>query len=139
MSILIETRYRGLRAPHKIKSRSRAARASARGPEQGLRIIATKRAGTSTYVATRMKRRRPLFAVDVDDDMLIKLIDRFLMFYIRTRSSAAHGQLASINSRRSRLISSRWWSMTAWGICAELEQEMQHLVELSLRMEGGRG
>ncbi|GAB2612116.1 nitrite reductase large subunit NirB [Streptomyces capparidis] len=87
MAIQLELRYRGLRAPHKLKSAvSGCARecAEARGKDFG--VIATS-SGWNLYVGGNggaEPRHADLLAQDLDDDGLIRLIDRFLMFYIRT-------------------------------------------------------
>ena len=87
LAIQLELRYRGLRAPHKLKSAvSGCARecAEARGKDFG--VIATS-SGWNLYVGGNggaEPRHADLLAQDLDDDGLIRLIDRFLMFYIRT-------------------------------------------------------
>ena len=87
MAILLELRYRGLRAPHKIKlGVSGCARecAEARGKDVG--IIATD-AGWNLYVGGNggfQPSHAQLLAGDLDDDTLIRYIDRYLMYYIRT-------------------------------------------------------
>ncbi|MFC6597997.1 nitrite reductase large subunit NirB [Kitasatospora paranensis] len=87
MAIQLELRYRGLRSPHKLKSAvSGCARecAEARGKDFG--IIATSK-GWNLYVGGNggaTPRHADLLAQDLDDEQLIRLIDRFLMFYIRT-------------------------------------------------------
>ncbi|GAA5158684.1 nitrite reductase large subunit NirB [Pseudonocardia eucalypti] len=87
LAIALELRYRGLRAPHKLKSAvSGCARecAEARGKDFG--VIATD-AGWNLYVGGNggfTPRHAELLASDLDTDALIRTIDRFLMFYIRT-------------------------------------------------------
>ncbi|MFJ1756918.1 nitrite reductase large subunit NirB [Kitasatospora sp. NPDC088134] len=87
MAIRLELRYRGLRSPHKLKSAvSGCARecAEARGKDFG--VIATSN-GWNLYVGGNggaTPRHADLLAQDLDDEQLIRLIDRFLMFYIRT-------------------------------------------------------
>lgn len=87
MAVGLELRYRGLRAPHKIKfAVSGCARecAEARGKDVG--IIATDK-GWNLYVAGnggQSPKHALLLASDLDDDTLIRYIDRFLMFYVRT-------------------------------------------------------
>ncbi|MEW5812142.1 MAG: nitrite reductase large subunit NirB [Actinomycetota bacterium] len=87
MAIDLELRYRGLRAPHKIKMGvSGCARecAEARGKDVG--VIATE-TGWNLYVGGNggmTPRHAQLLAGDLDDDTLVRYIDRFLMFYIRT-------------------------------------------------------
>ena len=87
MAIDLELRYRGLRAPHKIKMGvSGCARecAEARGKDVG--VIATEN-GWNLYVGGNggmTPRHAELLAGDLDDETLLRYIDRFLMFYIRT-------------------------------------------------------
>jgi nitrite reductase (NADH) large subunit len=87
MAILLEERYRGLRAPHKIKlAVSGCARECAEAQSKDVGVIATER-GWNLYVAgnggTR-PRHATLLATDLDDAALVQAIDRFLMFYVRT-------------------------------------------------------
>ena len=87
MAINLELRYRGLRAPHKIKMGvSGCARecAEARGKDVG--VIATEN-GWNLYVGGNggmTPKHAQLLAGDLDDETLSRYIDRFLMFYIRT-------------------------------------------------------
>jgi nitrite reductase (NADH) large subunit len=87
MAINLELRYRGLRAPHKIKMGvSGCARecAEARGKDVG--VIATEN-GWNLYVGGNggmTPKHAQLLAGDLDDETLVRYIDRFLMFYIRT-------------------------------------------------------
>jgi nitrite reductase (NADH) large subunit len=87
MAIDLELRYRGLRAPHKIKMAvSGCARecAEARGKDVG--VIATE-SGWNLYVGGNggmTPKHAQLLASDLDSDTLVHYIDRFLMYYIRT-------------------------------------------------------
>ena len=87
MAIRLELRYRGLRAPHKIKlGVSGCARecAEARGKDVG--VIATD-AGWNLYVGGNggfQPSHAQLLVSDLDDETLIRYIDRFLMYYVRT-------------------------------------------------------
>ncbi len=87
MAINLELRYRGLRAPHKFKlGVSGCARecAEARGKDVG--IIATE-LGWNLYVGGNggfQPAHAQLLAQDLDDDTLVRYIDRYLMYYIRT-------------------------------------------------------
>ncbi|WP_328976325.1 nitrite reductase large subunit NirB [Streptomyces canus] len=87
MAIDLELRYRGLRSPHKLKSAvSGCARECAEAQSKDFGIIATA-AGWNLYVGGNggaTPRHADLLAQDLSDAELIKLIDRFLMFYIRT-------------------------------------------------------
>ncbi|MEC4614668.1 nitrite reductase large subunit NirB [Tsukamurella tyrosinosolvens] len=87
MAIDLELRYRGLRSPHKIKMGvSGCARecAEARGKDVG--VIATE-SGWNLYVGGNggmTPKHAQLLAGDLDRETLIKYVDRFLMYYIRT-------------------------------------------------------
>ncbi|POH60638.1 nitrite reductase large subunit NirB [Arthrobacter glacialis] len=87
MAIELELRYRGLRSPHKIKlGVSGCARecAEARGKDVG--IIATAD-GWNLYVGGNggaTPAHAQLLAKDLDGDTLVRYIDRYLMYYIRT-------------------------------------------------------
>ncbi len=87
MAIYIENRYKGLRSPHKLKSAvSGCTRECAEAQSKDFGVIATEN-GWNLYLCGNggMKpRHADLFATDLDDETLIKYIDRFLMFYIRT-------------------------------------------------------
>ncbi|MCF3139322.1 MULTISPECIES: nitrite reductase large subunit NirB [Micrococcaceae] len=87
MAIALELRYRGLRSPHKLKMGvSGCARecAEARGKDVG--VIATAD-GWNLYVGGNggaTPAHAKLLAKDLDDETLLKYIDRYLMYYIRT-------------------------------------------------------
>ncbi|GFG71764.1 nitrite reductase large subunit NirB [Mycolicibacter senuensis] len=87
MAVDLELRYRGLRAPHKIKMGvSGCARecAEARGKDVG--VIATE-IGWNLYVGGNggmSPKHAQLLAADIDTETVFRYIDRFLMFYIRT-------------------------------------------------------
>ncbi|OBJ55088.1 nitrite reductase large subunit [Mycobacterium sp. 1423905.2] len=87
LAIDLEMRYRGLRAPHKIKlGVSGCARecAEARGKDVG--VIATEK-GWNLYVGGNggmTPKHAQLLASDLDTETLTRYIDRFLMYYIRT-------------------------------------------------------
>jgi nitrite reductase (NADH) large subunit len=87
MAINLELRYRGLRSPHKLKiGVSGCARecAEARGKDVG--VIATAD-GWNMYVGGNggaTPAHAQLLAKDLDDETLVKYIDRYLMYYIRT-------------------------------------------------------
>jgi nitrite reductase (NADH) large subunit len=87
MAVRLELRYRGLRAPHKFKfGVSGCARecAEARGKDVG--IIATDK-GWNMYVGGNggyQPAHGQLLVADLDDETLIKYIDRYMMYYIRT-------------------------------------------------------
>ncbi len=87
MAVLLELRYRGLRSPHKLKlGVSGCARecAEARGKDVGL--IATDK-GWNVYVGGNggfTPRHAELLVEDVDDETAVAIIDRYLVYYVRT-------------------------------------------------------
>jgi nitrite reductase (NADH) large subunit len=87
LAIKVEQRYRGLRAPHKFKSAvSGCTRECAEAQSKDFGIIATEQ-GWNLYVCGNggMKpQHAQLLAADLDEGTLIRYVDRFLMFYIRT-------------------------------------------------------
>lgn len=86
-AINIENRYKGLRSPHKIKfAVSGCTRECAEAQSKDVGVIATEH-GWNLYVCGNggmRPRHADLLATELDDETLIKYIDRFLMFYIRT-------------------------------------------------------
>jgi nitrite reductase (NADH) large subunit len=127
MAVALELRYRGLRAPHKLKSGvSGCARecAEARGKDFG--VIATEK-GWNLYVCGNggmTPKHAVELARDLDDSTLIRYIDRFLMFYIRTadrlqRTAPWLDSLeGGIDYLRDVIVSD------SLGICADLEAAM---------------
>ncbi|WP_305454930.1 nitrite reductase large subunit NirB [Photobacterium leiognathi] len=87
LGVELENRYKGIRTPHKMKfGVSGCTRECAEAQGKDLGIIATD-AGWNMYVGGNggMKPRHGnLLAADLDHDTLIKYIDRYLMFYVRT-------------------------------------------------------
>ena len=87
LAIELELRYRGLRSPHKLKGGvSGCARecAEARGKDFG--VIATEK-GWNLYVGGNggaIPAHAQLLAGDLDTATLIRYLDRFLMYYVRT-------------------------------------------------------
>lgn len=87
MAVALELRYRGLRSPHKIKmgvSGCQRECAEARGKDVG--VIATEK-GWNLYVGGNggaNPKHAQLLAGDLDSETLVRYIDRYLMFYIRT-------------------------------------------------------
>ncbi|GAA2388632.1 nitrite reductase large subunit NirB [Streptomyces glaucosporus] len=87
MAIDLELRYRGLRAPHKLKAAvSGCQRECAEARSKDFGVIATAN-GWNLYVGGNggaTPRHADLLAQDLSDAELVRLIDRFLMFYVRT-------------------------------------------------------
>ena len=88
MAIDLELRYRGLRSPHKLKSAvSGCARECAEAQSARTSASSPRRSGWNLYVGGNggaTPRHADLLAQDLSDAELVRLIDRFLMFYIRT-------------------------------------------------------
>jgi len=86
-AIEIEERYRGIRAPHKLKGGvSGCIRECAEAQSKDFGIIATEK-GWNLYVCGNggsKPQHAQLLAVDIDKATCVKYLDRFLMFYIRT-------------------------------------------------------
>jgi nitrite reductase (NADH) large subunit len=131
LAIALELRYRGLRAPHKVKAAvSGCARecAEARGKDFG--VIATE-AGWNLYVGGNggfRPRHADLFASDLSTVDLVRMIDRFLMFYIRTAdrlqrtASWIEAMDGGLDHLRAVVVDD------ALGLCAELDAAMAHHV-----------
>ena len=87
LAIDLELRYRGLRAPHKIKlAVSGCARECAEAQGKDVGVIATER-GWNLYVGGNGGARpahAQLLAEDLDTANLVRYIDRYLMWYVRT-------------------------------------------------------
>jgi nitrite reductase (NADH) large subunit len=87
LAIALELRYRGLRAPHKIKlGVSGCARECAEARSKDVGVIATDN-GWNLYVGGNggfTPRHAQLFAEDLDTETLVRIIDRILMYYVRT-------------------------------------------------------
>ncbi|HLT61633.1 MAG TPA: nitrite reductase large subunit NirB, partial [Microlunatus sp.] len=132
LAVDLELRYRGLRAPHKIKlGVSGCARECAEARSKDVGVIATEN-GWNLYVGGNggfQPAHAVLFASDLDTATLISYIDRFLIYYIRTadRLQRTSAWLAAIDGGlehvRSVVIDD------ALGIAAELEQAMAEHVE----------
>ncbi len=87
MAVEIEKRYRGLRAPHKIKMAvSGCARECAEAQSKDVGVIATEKGWNLNVCGNggNTPRHSQQLASDLDDETLVRYIDRFLMFYIRT-------------------------------------------------------
>jgi nitrite reductase (NADH) large subunit len=132
LAIEIELRYRGFRAPHKLKSAvSGCARECAEAQGKDFGVIATE-TGWNVYVCGNGGMRPQhavLLAESIDRDTVIRYLDRFLMFYTRTadrleRTAPWFNKLeGGLDYLKSVIIDD------ALGICDELEAEMQRFVD----------
>ncbi|WP_322052198.1 nitrite reductase large subunit NirB [Paraburkholderia bannensis] len=132
LAIELENRYKGLRAPHKIKfGVSGCTRECAEAQGKDVGVIATEK-GWNLYVCGNggMKpRHAELLAADLDHATLQRYIDRFLMFYVRTAD-----RLQRTSVWRDNLEGGLDYLIDVivhdkLGIGAELEAEMQLVVD----------
>ena len=131
LAIELENRYKGLRSPHKIKfGVSGCTRECAEAQGKDIGIIATE-TGWNLYVCGNggMKpRHADLFATHLDKETLIKYIDRFLSFYVRTADRLQRTSVwlenmeGGLDYLKSVVIADKL------GICEQLEQQMQHVI-----------
>ncbi|MEA3192886.1 MAG: nitrite reductase large subunit, partial [Betaproteobacteria bacterium] len=132
MAIAIENRYRGLRAPHKIKMAvSGCTRECAEAQGKDVGIIATEK-GWNLYVCGNggMKpRHADLLAKDLSSELLIRYIDRFLMFYTRTGDRLQRTSTWLENLEGGIDYVRKVVCEDSLGIGAELEADMQKQVE----------
>lgn len=132
MALTLEDRYKGLRSPHKIKfAVSGCTRECAEAQSKDVGVIATEN-GWNLYVSGNggmRPRHAELFATDLDDATLIRYIDRFLMFYVRTadrlqRTSVWRESLeGGLDYLKAVIIDD------SLGLAAELESQMQLVVD----------
>ena len=128
LAVQLELRYRGLRAPHKLKSAvSGCSRECAEAQGKDVGVIATEK-GWNLYVCGNggmRPRHAELLAEDLDTETLVRVIDRFLMFYARTAdklertSTWFERREGGIEELREILLED------SLGICGELEAAME--------------
>ncbi len=131
LAIEIENRYRGLRAPHKIKlGVSGCTRECAEAQGKDVGVIATEK-GWNLYVCGNggMKpRHAELLASDLDKATLVRYIDRFLMFYIRTADRLQRTATWRDNLEGGLHYLRQVVCEDKLGIAAELEADMARIV-----------
>ncbi len=128
--IELENRYKGIRTPHKMKfGVSGCTRECAEAQGKDVGIIATDK-GWNLYVCGNggMKpRHADLLAADLDKETLVRYLDRFMMFYIRTADKLQRTSLwlesleGGIDYVRSIIIDDKL------GLNEQLEAEMAQL------------
>ncbi|MDM7483239.1 MAG: nitrite reductase large subunit NirB [Halomonas sp.] len=132
MAIQLENRYKGLRAPHKIKfGVSGCTRECAEAQSKDIGIIATEN-GWNLYVCGNggmRPRHAELFATDLDDEQLYRTIDRLLMFYVRTADRLQRTSVWRENLEGGLDYLKDVILEDSLGIGAELERQMQHVVD----------
>ncbi len=132
LAVELENRYKGLRAPHKIKfGVSGCTRECAEAQGKDIGVIATEK-GWNLYVCGNggMKpRHAELFASDLSKEELIRLIDRVLMFYVRTADRLQRTSTWRENLEGGLAYLQDVILKDSLGIAAELEAQMQHVVD----------
>lgn len=130
-AIEIEERYKGIRAPHKLKGGvSGCIRECAEAQGKDFGIIATEK-GWNLYVCGNggsKPQHAQLIASDIDKETCIKYLDRFLMFYIKTadpltRTATWLNKMDGGMSYLKNVVVN-----DSLGIGEQLENEMQGLV-----------
>jgi nitrite reductase (NADH) large subunit len=132
LAVRLEQRYRGVRAPHKVKAAvSGCIRECAEAQSKDFGVIATEN-GWNLYLGGNggsSPRHADLFATDLDEATLIRYLDRFFMYYIYTadrlqRTARWIEQLdGGIDYLRRVIIDD------TLGIGVQLEADMQQLVD----------
>ena len=131
-AIEVEERYKGLRAPHKLKGGvSGCVRECAEAQGKDFGIIATEK-GWNLYVCGNggaKPQHAQLLASDIDRETCVQYLDRFLMFYVKTaepltRTAAWLNKLeGGMAYLKSVIIDD------ALGMNAQFEQEMQGVID----------
>ncbi|KAK5205133.1 hypothetical protein LTR41_008982 [Exophiala xenobiotica] len=131
MAVRLEERYKSIRSPHKMKGGvSGCVRECAEAQNKDFGLIATEK-GYNLFVGGNggaTPRHSELLAKDVPPDDVIPILDRYLMFYIRTADKLqrtarwVENLPGGIKYLREVILEDKL------GICAELEKQMQELV-----------
>ncbi len=131
-AVFIEDRYKGIRAPHKLKGAvSGCIRECAEAQSKDFGIIATEK-GWNLYVGGNGGARpqhAKLLVADVDTETCVKLVDRFLAFYIKTADPLT--RTATWLNKMEGGLSYLYDVIVndSLGICQDLEREMQSLID----------
>jgi nitrite reductase (NADH) large subunit len=131
-AIEIEERYRGLRSPHKLKGGvSGCIRECAEAQSKDFGIIATEK-GWNLYVCGNggsKPQHALLIATDASSEDVIKYIDRFLMFYIKTAEPLTR-TATWLNKMEGGIAYLKNVVVNdSLGIAEQLEKEMQFMVD----------
>ena len=131
-AIDLEHRYKGLRTPHKFKMAvSGCTRECAEAQSKDIGVIAVEN-GWNLYLSGNggMKpRHADLFATDLDTETLIKYIDRYLMFYVRTADRLQRTATWFENLEGGLEYLQDVIINDSLGICDDLEKQMQHVID----------
>ncbi|KAG6041274.1 Nitrite reductase [NAD(P)H] [Claviceps citrina] len=131
MAVRLEERYKSIRAPHKIKGGvSGCVRECAEAQNKDFGLIATEK-GFNILVAGNggaKPKHSELLAKDVPPADVVPILDRYLMFYMRTADKLQRTARwleslpGGIRYLREVILEDKL------GICASLESQMQQLV-----------
>ncbi|RDW71782.1 nitrite reductase-like protein [Coleophoma crateriformis] len=131
MAVRLEERYKSIRGPHKMKGGvSGCVRECAEAQNKDFGLIATEK-GFNLFVGGNggaSPRHSELLAKDVPPDDVVPILDRYLMFYIRTADKLQRTARwlealpGGINYLRQVVLEDKL------GICASLEAQMEELV-----------
>ena len=131
MAVRLEERYKSIRSPHKMKGGvSGCVRECAEAQNKDFGLIATEK-GFNVFVGGNggaKPRHSELLAKDVPPDDVVPILDRYLMFYMRSadklqRTARWIEQLpGGIKYLREVILEDKL------GIAAELEKQMNQLV-----------
>uniref|UniRef100_L2FFR2 Nitrite reductase [NAD(P)H] n=1 Tax=Colletotrichum fructicola (strain Nara gc5) TaxID=1213859 RepID=L2FFR2_COLFN len=132
MAVRLEERYKSIRAPHKIKGGvSGCVRECAEAQNKDFGLIATEK-GFNIFVAGNggaKPKHSELLAKDVPPSEVIPIIDRYLMFYIRTGDKLQRTARWLENLPGGIKYLQEVVLEDKLGICASLEAQMQELVD----------
>lgn len=132
LTIELENRYKGLRSPHKIKfAVSGCTRECAEAQSKDVGIIATEN-GWNLYVCGNggMKpRHTDLLAQGLDKETLIKYIDRFLLFYVKTADRLQRTSVWMDNLEGGLDYLKQVVIEDSLGLASEFESQMEAVVD----------
>ncbi|KAI0364905.1 nitrite reductase [Pilatotrama ljubarskyi] len=131
MAIRLEERYKGIRSPHKFKGGvSGCVRECAEAQGKDFGLIATDK-GWNIFVCGNggaTPRHATLLAADVPPSRVLRIMDRFIMYYISTADKLMRtarwleAMDGGIEKLRRVILDDEL------GICADLERDMDELV-----------
>ncbi len=131
-AVNLEERYRGLRSPHKLKRGvSGCTRECAEAQSKDVGVIATEK-GWNLYLCGNggmRPRHADLFATDLDTETMIKYIDRFLMFYVRTADRLQRTSVWLENLEGGLDYLKQVVIEDKLGIASELEADMARVID----------
>lgn len=132
LAIELENRYKGLRAPHKLKfAVSGCTRECAEAQSKDIGVIATEK-GWNLYVCGNggmRPRHADLLAADLTKSQLINLIDRVLMFYVRTADKLQRTSVWLDNLEGGLDYLKQVVLDDSLGLGEQLENQMQRVVD----------